>query len=89
MADQHFPALERLIQQANRAAARKPDSIELLASMIHLATGDGADPYLVLGVLIEGATRTVARHIPPERQAETTEQLRRLLDERLRAHGLR
>jgi hypothetical protein len=88
MPDQHFPSLDRLIQQANRAAARKPDSVELLASMIRLATDDGADPYLVLGVLIEGAARTVAKHIPAERQAETTEQLRRLLRERLKAHGL-
>jgi len=88
MPDQHFPALQRLIQQANRASSRKPDSIELLASMIRLATDDGADPYLILGVLIEGAARTVARHIPPERQAETTGELRRLLRERLKAHGL-
>lgn len=88
MPDQHFPALERLIQQANRAVSRKPDTIELLASMIKLATDDGADPYLVLGVLIEGAARTAAKHIPPERQIETTEQLKLLLLERLRAHGL-
>jgi hypothetical protein len=48
----------------------------------------GADPYLLIGVLLEGAVHTVAKHIPAERQGETTKQLGRLLAERLRAHGL-
>jgi hypothetical protein len=52
-------------------------------------TGDrGADPYLLIGVLLESAVHTLAEHIPPERQGQTTEQLGRLLVERLRAHGL-
>lgn len=88
MADKQFPGLDRLIQHANRVSGRKPDSVELLARMIALATDDGADPYLVLGVLIEGAVRTLDKHIPSERQAEATEQLRQLLAERLRARGL-
>jgi hypothetical protein len=51
--------------------------------------GDGgADPYRLIGVLLEGAVHTLAKHIPLERQRETTEQLGRLLVERLRAHGL-
>ena len=60
----------------------------MLAEVIRLVTEDGADPYLVIGVLIEGAVHTVARHVPAERQAETTEQLAQLLVERLKAHGL-
>jgi hypothetical protein len=57
--------------------------------MVRLITADGADPYLVLGVLVEGAAHTIARYIPPERQVEATEELGQLLDERLKAHGLR
>ena len=88
MPDRSFRTLDRLIQQANQASSRKPDSVEMLAAMIRLAAADGADPYLLLGVLAEGAVHVVARHVPPERRTETTEQFGRLLIERLRAHGL-
>ncbi|MGC1409563.1 MAG: hypothetical protein WA864_11530 [Acetobacteraceae bacterium] len=60
----------------------------MLAEVIRLVTQDGADPYLVIGVLVEGAVHTVAKHIPAERQAETTEQLGKLLVDRLKARGL-
>ena len=88
MPDQHFRTLERLIREANRASSRKPGSIEMLARMIRLVTDDGADPYLVIGVLVEGAVHTVARHVPPERQTEAVEEMGQLLAERLRSHGL-
>jgi hypothetical protein len=88
MPDQHFRALDRLIQQANQASARKPGSVEILATMIRLATEDGADPYLVLGVLVEGAVHVLDKHVPPKRRGEATEQFSRLLIERLKARGL-
>ena len=88
MTERHFRTLERLIQQANRTSSRKPDSLDMLAAMIRLVTADGADPYVVLGVLVEGAALTIAQHIPKERQAETTEELGRLLVDRLKARGL-
>ncbi len=88
MPDHHFHTLDRLIQQANQASARKPDSVELLATMIRLATEDGSDPYLILGVLAESAVHVLARHIPPERRAEATAEFRRLLAERLKARGI-
>jgi hypothetical protein len=56
--------------------------------MIRLVTADGADPYVVLGVLVEGAVHTLVQHIPAERRQDTTEELGRLLVERLKAHGL-
>jgi len=88
MPDQHFRSLDRLIQQANQASARKPGSVEILATMIRLATEDGADPYLVLGVLVEGAVHVLDKHVPAKRRAEATAQFSRLLAERLRARGL-
>jgi hypothetical protein len=48
-----------------------------------------ADPYTVLGVLVEGAVHTLVQHIPPERQADTAELLTQLLEERLKAHELK
>ena len=47
----------------------------------------GADPYAVLGLLIEGTVRTLVEHIPKERQAEIAETLKQLLDERMKACG--
>jgi hypothetical protein len=87
----HVPdlrTLERLIQQANQTSSRKPDSVQMLAQVIRMITADGSDPYLVLGVLVEGAAHTIAQHIPAERQAATVAELNQLLAERLKAHGL-
>jgi len=88
MPQSRFPALDRLIREASRTAARKPDSIEMLAHMIRLALEDGADPYLVAGVLLEGAAFAVARHVPAERQGEAAAAMAELLSARLAAHGL-
>jgi hypothetical protein len=83
-----FPTLQRLIQQANQTSSRKPDSVQMLAEVIRVITADGSDPYLILGVLAEGAVHTMAKHIPPERRAETVAEFTQLLAERLKAHGL-
>jgi hypothetical protein len=52
-------------------------------------TGEiGADPYAVLGVLVEGAVLTIVQHIPAEQQKETAAALVRLVGERLKARGV-
>ena len=56
--------------------------------MIRLATEDGSDPYLILGVLVEGAVHVLDKHVPPERRAEATQEFGRLLVERLKARGI-
>jgi hypothetical protein len=48
----------------------------------------GVDPYALLGMLVEGAIRTIAQDIPPERQGEAAATLVELLAERLKANGL-
>ncbi len=88
MPERRFRTLEKLIQQANRTSSGKPNSAQMLAEVIRVITDDGSDPYLVLGVLVEGAVHTLAKHIPRARQSETVEELRQLLAERLKAHGL-
>jgi hypothetical protein len=87
MPDRPSP-LDRLIREANRTAARKPDSLDLLARMIQLALRDGADPYLVMGLLVEGAVSALAEFIPSERQLDAAAGVVELLSERLKAHGL-
>jgi hypothetical protein len=88
MRDDSFPTVDDLIRRAERAAAATPDQVRLVAELAKLACDAGADPYLLIGALVEAAVSTVAKHVPRERQGETTEQLGRLLVARLRAHGL-
>jgi hypothetical protein len=88
MPDRRPSILDNLIREAGRTAARKPGSTELLARMIKLALDDGADPYQVAGVLVEGAVYAVAQHVPPERQTEAAVTLVELLAERFKANGL-
>lgn len=88
MTDPSFAAVEDLIRQAERAAAAKPDRVRLVAELVQLVGERGADPYLLIGVLLEGAVHTLAKHVPVERQQEVTEELGRLLVDRLRARGL-
>jgi hypothetical protein len=83
-----FPAVEALIRQAERAAAAEPDRIRLVGELVRLIGERGADRYLLIGALVEGAAHTLATHIPRERQRQVTEELGRLLIDRLKARGL-
>ena len=83
-----FPAVEALIRRVQRVAADRPDPKVILAEMIRMIGASDADPYEVLGVLVEGVAHTLAQHIPPERQADTAAELAQLLTDRLKAHGI-
>jgi hypothetical protein len=88
MPDRPFPAVEALIRRVQRVAASRPDPMHILAQTISMTGAIGADPYAVLGVLVEGAVQTIVQQIPPEQQMETAATLVRLLKERLNAHGV-
>jgi hypothetical protein len=88
MTDRPFPAVEALIRRVQRIAASRPDPMHILAQTISMTGAIGADPYAVLGVLIEGAVQTVVEQIPAEHQQETAATLVRLLTERLIARGI-
>jgi hypothetical protein len=88
MPDRPFRAVDELIRCVARVAADRPDPLHILAQMISMIGEADVDPYAVLGVLIEGAAHTVARHIPAERQVDTAEALVELLGERLKERGL-
>ena len=70
MPDRPFPVVDNLIRCAQRVAAGRSDPARILAQTINMACPGGADPYAVLGVLIEGTVQTLVEHIPKERQAE-------------------
>ena len=76
------PAVSRLSDLAQRAAAATPDVPAELAAAIKDAAGGLADPWLLIGVLIEGAAHTVRTAIPEERRADCTAAALRLLAER-------
>jgi hypothetical protein len=88
MPDRSFPAVDNLIRRAQRAAAGRSDPARILAQTINMACPGGADPYAVLGVLIEGTVQTLVEHIPKERQAEIAAALKQLLEERMKASGI-
>ena len=88
MPDRPFPAVDALIRRVQRVAAGRPDPMHILAQTIGLTGAIGADPYAVLGVLVEGAVLTIVQHIPAEQQMETAATLVQLLEERLNARGI-
>jgi hypothetical protein len=88
MPDRPFPAVDALIRRVQRVAASRPDPMHILAQTIAMTGEIGADPYAVLGVLVEGAVLTILRNIPEAKREETALTLVRLLEERLRARGV-
>jgi len=88
MPDRPYPAIDALIRRVQRVAADRPDPTHILAEVIAMIGASEADPYLVLGVLVEGVAHTVDKHIPAARQAATTAEVVQLLKLRLKAHGL-
>src|SRR3954467_7340202 len=88
MPDRSFPAVDALIRRVQRVAASRPDPMHILAQTISMTGEIGADPYAVLGVLVEGAVMTIVQHVPAEQRLETAMTLIQLLEERLKAHGV-
>lgn len=88
MPDRPFRVVDELIRRVQRVAADRPDPMHVLAQMISMIGESDADPYAIMGVLIEGAAHTLAHHIPAERQADTAMTLVQLLEERLKAHRI-
>jgi len=88
MPDRPFPVVEALIRRVQRVAASRPDPMHILAQTITMTGAIEADPYAVLGVLVEGAVQTIVQQIPAEQQKETAEALVQLLKERLNARGI-
>ena len=80
--------IDKLIRLAERAAANGADPVQTLTDIIKVASQSDADPYLVIGVLLEGSVHTLESRIPSERQQDTAGALVRLIADRLQAKGL-
>jgi hypothetical protein len=80
--------LDKLIQLAQQAAANEPDPVRALADIIRTVAEGNADPYLLMGMLIEGAVYLLDTRIPDERQTDTARALLQLVADRLRATGM-
>lgn len=63
--------VRKLSRQAAQAAAQAPDPLADLSAVIKLALQSETDPYVMLGVLVEGMTQTLVTRIPPERHRST------------------
>jgi hypothetical protein len=89
MEKRSYPVVDNLIRRAQRVAAGRTDPVRSLAQTISMACPGGADPYAVLGALVEGTVQTLIEHIPSERHAEVASAVEQLLAERFLASGVR
>jgi hypothetical protein len=80
-------AVRKLSSQAAQAAAQTPDPLADLSLAIKAALQTDADPYVMLGVLLEGMTQTLITRIPPGRHHGTLSAALVLLRQRLAARG--
>jgi hypothetical protein len=78
----------KLVALANRAADGAPDPVRTLADTVRVTVAGNADPYLVIGTLVEGTIHTLGARIPPECQNDTARALLQLLKDRLQANEM-
>jgi hypothetical protein len=84
---QNRSEMAKLIASVRQAAMNEPNPVKTLVQFIRTVAAGNADPYIVMGVLLEGAAHVLATSIPRERQEDTAGALLQLLAERLRANG--
>ena len=84
----NIQAVNSLIHAAETAAADHLDPLLVVNLLLKLTIDSEADPYLLIGELIEAISVAVARRIPAEKQGDVAVEAVRLLRDRLRAHRL-
>ena len=80
-------AVRKLSSQAAEAAAHAPDPLADLSVAIKAAMRSETDPYVMLGVLLEGVTQTLITRIPSDRHLSTLAAAFVTLRERLADRG--
>jgi hypothetical protein len=80
-------AIRALSSQAEAAASQAPDPLAELSAAIKAALQSDADPYVMLGVLLEGMTQTLVTRIPPGRHDGTLSAALVMLRQRIAARG--
>ena len=81
-------AVRKLSNQAEEAAAQVPDPLAGLSGAIKAALQSEADPYVMLGVLLEGMTQVLVTRIPSGRHHGTLSAALVLLRQRLADRGV-
>ena len=85
--DPGLQELAKLIASVEQVAA-KPNPAKALANFIRVIAEGDADPYVVTGVLLEGAIHIITTCVPLERQLDTAGAIVQLVEDRLRAAGI-
>ena len=91
LATQAIDALARkLAGKAMRTRTKqcKPDPVRTLADVIRETAAGGADPYTLMGALVEAVVHTLATRIPVALQDDTAAVISQLLTDRLEHYRL-
>ena len=80
--------VDKLARLAEQAAASVADPLRALADIIRMFAASEADPYVLMGVLIEGVVHTLRATIPDERHQNCGPALVKILIDRLQANGI-
>ena len=83
-----FAAVTELIEQVERVAQGESDAMDRLITDIKATIlGDG-EPYMLMGVLMEGIVQTLAQRLPASQRRETVLALFGLMCDRLNLDSL-
>jgi len=77
-----------IVKSAEEAAARYPDPIARLARDISTTIAGDADPYILVGMLLEAAACSIASTVPTERQRDVAAAAISTLCHRMAVHRL-
>ena len=86
--EQDHSSLAKLIASVEQIALDQPNPVKALGQFIRTIAQGNADPYIVIGVLLEGAVHLLSNGIPHERRKDTATAMMLLMANRLRANGL-
>jgi hypothetical protein len=78
----------RLARLAQEAAEGHPDQVAVFRAAVKAAIASEADPYLVIGLMVEGIAATISDQRPPEQRREIAAATIHLLLDRFAARGL-
>lgn len=76
--------IDRLVEHINQVTGAAGDVLGDLARTVRAMIEGEIDPYLLAGVLIEGAAQAVLQRVPEERREVASLALLQLLHDRLR-----
>ncbi|MDR3538183.1 MAG: hypothetical protein P4L71_16940 [Acetobacteraceae bacterium] len=79
-----FKAVDGMSDEARHIAGQMPNLLVDLAQRIRSLAASEIDPYLLVGVLLEGMVHTVSNCIPTDRQPDTMLATLMLLQQRMK-----